>query len=647
MTKDRVIFFGPYDGSIPIYFERMEEVVIGYENGNHPKTINDYLEMFHILQFIEHQKYPNTWSKERINGVLEYKSVIARYFSQLKSHELCSMYENIDNSYFDTIWQIVDSYKLKNIVCEDVLQYLITDSRDYLLGDLLRHKWIVEHNGILLTKYLKHNSHTAEWLLDQYVAQDTFESNSGLYFPKTLIGTDRDIIIRKYINSSKANLNYVRLVLLAKRSQELPLSPQTVKAARSREKALNQELLEHGYVQTFAVGVSLDSSKTSPIKRYETDVNGHPIFIYNKNVIDECDDASIIYYCGLVFEFITKDGLITHISKTSETSEIERVFGIQAKNTYFVSSNFRWSENIAILQMRALNKALQEKGRSLETIIKSFYEKHLKDKFGYNGLPLTLPSSEQDTIVKIRNMAIEMDSMAHQYACFVKNGSIDEDLIELTPPKKLTESISLLATRYCVLNKDNQDVWHLIRLFFGKQSMLFYVDPCKELHLKNLYEMLEKGIEVNYNSYRDYQKLDVDFLIDKGYLTKNENGILKCEKMLEVFLLKHLYEYGTCGYWRYSSTERSLLDMMEKMGWISFDNHLLSPAEMDYFSFYLNNEKFTNGPAIRNNYAHGTTPSYSEEKHQVNYCRLQFLFIMLLLKIAEDLALKLIIDRNG
>lgn len=74
MTKDRVIFFSPYDGSIPMYFERMEEVVLGYVNGNHPKTINDYLEMFHILQFVEHYKYPNTWSNERIRGVLDYNN---------------------------------------------------------------------------------------------------------------------------------------------------------------------------------------------------------------------------------------------------------------------------------------------------------------------------------------------------------------------------------------------------------------------------------------------------------------------------------------------------------------------------------------------------------------------------------------------
>ena len=73
--------------------------------------------------------------------------------------------------------------------------------------------------------------------------------------------------------------------------------------------------------------------------------------------------------------------------------------------------------------------------------------------------------------------------------------------------------------------------------------------------------------------------------------------------------------------------------------------YLLSPAERDYYSYYLNNEKFTNGHAIRNNYAHGTTPSYSKEKHEVNYYRLQVLFVMLLLKISEDLDMKRFLEK--
>lgn len=78
-----------------------------------------------------------------------------------------------------------------------------------------------------------------------------------------------------------------------------------------------------------------------------------------------------------------------------------------------------------------------------------------------------------------------------------------------------------------------------------------------------------------------------------------------------------------------------------------FDNHLLSPAERDYFSYYLNNEKFTNGPAIRNNYGHGTTPSYSEERQKEKYFLLLVLFVLLLLKKSENLDMTRYLGKYG
>ncbi len=42
----------------------------------------------------------------------------------------------------------------------------------------------------------------------------------------------KDTIIRNYVNSDKTNLNYVRLVLVARRSPEFPLHPLTIKDAR-------------------------------------------------------------------------------------------------------------------------------------------------------------------------------------------------------------------------------------------------------------------------------------------------------------------------------------------------------------------------------------------------------------------------------
>lgn len=61
MHVDRVHFYSSTDLRIPIQYERMEEVVKGYEEGKQPEDINDYLEMFHILQFVEHQVSPFSW----------------------------------------------------------------------------------------------------------------------------------------------------------------------------------------------------------------------------------------------------------------------------------------------------------------------------------------------------------------------------------------------------------------------------------------------------------------------------------------------------------------------------------------------------------------------------------------------------------
>ena len=456
-----------------------------------------------------------------------------------------------------------------------------------------------------------------------------------------------DAIIRNYVNSDKANLNYVRLVLAAKRSADFPLHPLTIKAARKKEKALNEAIFAMGAVHVASYGVALTVEQNAPVRERKVDEEGRTMFVYNKKFIDDCKDATVIYYCGQVFEFTEPYGFITLISKDAETDAFEKVTGLHARNAYDLDMAFRMRENMSYLQMQALECALLDTDRNIEGVIKAFYEDFLKTEYGYKGLSLTLPKHDDSLILKIRSLAIEMDAVAHQYDCYVNYGSIDKDIVELTPPQKLTETKSLLSHRYCILNRDNTDVWYLIYLFFGSQSMLFFVEPCKDAHFRNYYEFLENGIEVKYEDYENYQRPDIDRLLEKGYLVKDEKGILRCVKMREVRLLKHLYEYGACSYWGYPKEERMMLDDMVSKGWISLDNHLLSPAERDYFSYYLNNEKFTNGPAIRNNYAHGTTPSYSEEKHLHNYLQILVLFILLLLKISEDLDMKRYLGKYG
>lgn len=77
---------------------------------------------------------------------------------------------------------------------------------------------------------------------------------------------------------------------------------------------------------------------------------------------------------------------------------------------------------------------------------------------------------------------------------------------------------------------------------------------------------------------------------------------------------------------------------MIKKGWVVADDHLLSKEEIDYFSFYTDNEKFTNGYSYRNHYAHSSNPPTDDVNYHITaYLVLLKLLTMLVIKIYDDL----------
>ena len=149
-------------------------------------------------------------------------------------------------------------------------------------------------------------------------------------------GEAKDTIIRNYVNSDKANLNYVRLVLVVKRSSEFPLHPQTIKDARKKEQILNKAIFELGSIHLTSYGVALTEEKNAPVKESRVDEEGRTMFVYNQKVIDECKNATIVYYCGQVFEFTEEYGFISLISKDAEKNTMVNVVGFHARYSYDV-----------------------------------------------------------------------------------------------------------------------------------------------------------------------------------------------------------------------------------------------------------------------------------------------------------------------
>ena len=122
-------------------------------------------------------------------------------------------------------------------------------------------------------------------------------------------------------------------------------------------------------------------------------------------------------------------------------------------------------------------------------------------------------------------------------------------------------------------------------------------------------------------------------LINQGYITVKENGTIVFSDLDIIDVLYALYHNGVCSFWRRPPEQRAfMLNLLEK-GWATEDNHLLSKPERDYFSYYLNDRQFSDAESLRNRFLHGV----SDEATANDYYRVLLLFILLLLKVEDDL----------
>lgn len=375
--------------------------------------------------------------------------------------------------------------------------------------------------------------------------------------------------------------------------------------------------------------------------------NGDFALCYNSKFMLSMPEVNLMLYCQYIFEMLSETSFISRVFKESDSSVLESTTGVKARYAYGTNMAFRANEQISMLQITAMYAVLKKNGRSIENAIMKFYNEYLKERYNYPSLPMKLASENTDWIEKIRILLPEFESVVHQYNLFAENKDIDVELLQIASPIKLTDVKSTVDNRYYIMNGQPEELQRLFGIFFSNQSMLTYIDSHKDVYYENFFDMMVNERDLQYNDFLDSQKNRLEYVISNGYIKINKLGNIELVKTEEVLLLKQLYEYHACSYWLYDEKSRGILDDMKKNGWLIADNHLLSQKERDYFSYYLNNEKYTNGPALRNKYDHGAIGHYADkDQHEKNYYCLLYLFILYLLKIDADLSIKRYLERK-
>ena len=244
----------------------------------------------------------------------------------------------------------------------------------------------------------------------------------------------------------------------------------------------------------------------------------------------------LLHYIRYGFEFLTNSGMVSLVSKDSDSSVLERTLSVSGKFSYQTNIAFRYLEAISLLQITALQQVLADEGTNLETSLKAFYEQYLKEKYGYPSGILSLADSTADWVTKCKAIAPEIEAIAHRYDLFAKTGSVDEELLIISSDNvRVTEANSANPGRYYNIKGKPDELYRLFYLFFSDQSMLTFVEPFKEDQYISFFKLLsEQDGKIPYDNYQNYQLRDIDYLIEKGYLSKGDDGMLFVEKPMEI-----------------------------------------------------------------------------------------------------------------
>lgn len=628
--------------SIGYNLELAEKAIIKYQKTT-PSNINEIIELYHIKKLLDNNCRLTAWDDDYLNQlkvpVKEYNGIIAKFFKALSVEQIDVIYKSIEWGYRQTFWDIIDQFKMFNIISADVLKRIAQENTNDFRS-ILKCEFIVEKFKGIIRDILLSKSDSAHIIIDKYIARHNSPSDRELFLPSNLTMEDKEYIISRYLESDSPNLNYVRLICQNKDEQKnLILSPLIkVKANKLAEK-LNDELMNDERTVIVEQTVGIEFSNIEGIKPCSFKMeNEIPKYTYSVRFIKQCDNIQLIANSCYLFNWMNRHFLLELINKNSEVDVLESISFDMSKNAYPAFNYFLTKNRISLYQLCGYNDILTGMQTSVEQELKKFYEVHLKDKYNYPSLTLSFSNVTDNWFNKCKVLLPELDSVVKQYNTFVGYDKVDIDIIKYLKPLKVTEGKSLLTNKYFEINKDNNDISRVLHNMFASGSLLYYVEPYKDKHYHCLYDLLSNENTVSYNNYENYQKHDIDFLVNHKILKKDDNGILSLFNIEQTVALKSLWDYHACAYWHYNAEGRNVLDEMFSKGWLVKNDNLLTTEECKYFSYYLDNKEFTNGLAYRNHYLHGSMPPKdNEDMHQTAYFTILKLLTIIILKIEDDL----------
>ncbi|MDQ1235135.1 hypothetical protein QE450_002633 [Paenibacillus sp. SORGH_AS306] len=640
---EKVKFFSSNDLSSGLNLQKSAVVLNEYNKVTKEiNNINDVIEIYNIKQFFDNGLYIVTWTPEDIE---KFKKIISTIFSLVAKYIQSINDQNIDHIYQEVVfyykldfWKLMDKFKAYKNISGNIVESLLVDSKIRLI-ELLKYKNITEYYGIELKKYMLSDNSTAEILLDKYEIKH-FRKEEEIYLPKELSSQDKQNIISKYIDSDEPNLNYLRLIKNVQSNKDkLEISPEILLKAKRKAGEQENRLFENSSGMEIETAVIFSKHEEIEVSVSNEGFKTEATYS-SKWIEDNLDQATLLNNFIYMFEFVDSQMRCAFVNKASEMGVFERFLSTTSQTGYVKGFAFEHKNIFALLQMNGYYNQLFSNGIRLEEVIEWFFVDYLSAEFDAFGFRVFMPSTNSTFLEKCTAVMPALESILKQFTLYVETKQIDFELLEIRSEHLIYKNIpSLIEKKYAYgIGNEFEQVTFLL---FSDQSGLGYIDDTRETY-NNFFELL-RNEQLKISDFPDFNIPNIQWMIDRDYLTVENDGVLVFSNILLIKVLHDLYKNEVIAYWSFPFAGKAVIDQLKIRQLIEFESTLFSRPEYHYINYLLNRSQFSNGLDLRNKYSHMQPNAMNEDKtHAHNYFIFLNLFILAVIKINDEFCNKVI-----
>ena len=629
---DGIKYHGKNDMSIGWELENSEEKLQGFSAENKVENVNEAIELFNIAQLLDTGVCLRKWDENTYNG---YKAkapllmkLCAKFFAEINNDSFMEIEESVCISYLEDFWMLIEKFKVYERIDKDTFRRFLEESNP-TLWVILKRKRIVDFFGQELADVLRMSEQTSELL-----AHNFLEAGEKIryYFPKELLPSEYEEILKRYVESENPNPNYLHLIMIHNSTKECPISDKLKLAAK---KAYHKYWENNQTSGTgIGYGVELSFGDVSDVVSYEKE--GYTIkYTYDIKWLEEnLDYPTILNNFKFLFEYFDMFWRCTFVAVKSQMGVFEKHIGMKGKREYIKGTSFNMCNMTSTLQMNAYYNFLQKNNISIELVIKWFFEEYLKEEFGADGFVYNPSKNDASWLDKCKNISSEMDGVLKQYRMYVEDGQIDRELLEMSSEHIVLGTVpSFLKEKYAYA--ESTDMHNKMHLLFSDQSTITYAEKTKSTN--NSFCLLIMSEEMRRSDFFEYQLPSIDWLIEKNVVYVDDNDVLRLNREY-VAILADMYKHDVVCV-QYYGKYKSVLTEMKDSNDIRTESTLFSVPETNYLNYMLNRSEYSNGKDLRNKYIHSTYPM-EEDVQMQDYMDLLKIMIIIIGKINEEFLLK-------